>query len=203
MTKARKKAKSQDTKGTTQKKVKSESGNDKGQEVLINSEVGEIDKIRTILFGTQMEMYEGRFAQLEERINSQIKALGSKTDSRFEKVESLIEKHIDALTERLNSEQSERSKGGEALSREIIDAKEQLTESIETLSAQQAQDNQSLKEQLTALSNELSDEIHIQQVEASKNLKQAVDALDDDKIARKVLSQLLTEMAGRLADPKG
>lgn len=166
----------------------------------IATEAGEISKIRNILFGNQMADYDKRFSQLEERIASQIAALDDKTTKRLKAIEALIKKQDDALTGRLDKEQSERSHGAEALSGEIAGAKEELTAAIDTLAAQQAQELDALDKQLTLISNDLSDEIHIQQVEASKNLEQAVQELDDAKLARKTLSQMLVEMAGRLTN---
>ncbi|MDX2455484.1 hypothetical protein, partial [Desulfosarcina sp.] len=120
--------------------------------------------------------------------------------NRLEEMAGLIKKQNDRLTRRLNDEQSERNEGAEALSQDIVDVKKGLATAMDALAAQQAQDIQNVKEQLTALSNDVSDQIYIQHVELSKNLDQAVQGLDDDKLARKALSQLLMEMAGRLTD---
>lgn len=201
MTKAGRKDKSQGAKSSPKKKDDKLNSGDMAQAVeAINNETGGIDKIRNILFGTQMTDYDNRFARLEERITSQIASLKDKTAKRLEEIETLIKKQNDALKDRLDREQSERSRGAETLSSKIVDAKEELTKSIDELAAQQAQEIEAVNKQLTALSNDLSDEIHIQQVEASNNLEKAVQELDDAKLARKALSQMLVEMAGRLTD---
>jgi hypothetical protein len=198
------------TKNTKKGKAKGETRPSKKSEILqpedmaaaatITAEAGEIGKIRNILFGTQMADYDKRFSQLEERITTQIAALDDKTAKRLEAIENLIKKQDDALTGRLDKEQSERSHGAEALSGKIAETKQDLSTAIEALGARQAQELDALDKQLTLISNDLSDEIHIQQVEASKNLDRAVQELDDAKLARKALSQLLVEMAGRLTN---
>lgn len=200
MTKTNKKGKAAGEKRSSKKDEKLQSEDMAAAAEAIATEAGEISKIRNILFGNQMADYDKRFSQLEERIASQIAALDDKTTKRLKAIEALIKKQDDALTGRLDKEQSERSHGAEALSGEIAGAKEELTAAIDTLAAQQAQELDALDKQLTLISNDLSDEIHIQQVEASKNLEQAVQELDDAKLARKTLSQMLVEMAGRLTN---
>lgn len=200
MTKTSKKGNTKGEKRPSKKNEKHESDDMAAAVEIIATEAGEIGKIRNILFGTQMADYDKRFSQLEERIASQIAALDDKTAKRMKAIETLIKKQDNALTGRLDKEQSERNNGAEALSGEIVEAKEELTTAIDTLAAQQAQELDALDKQLTLISNDLSDEIHIQQVEASKNLDRAVQELDDAKLARKALSQMLVEMAGRLTD---
>jgi len=200
VTKARRKGNSQDD-NRVPKKKDTENSSDILQAVnTINAGANEIDTIRDIIFGRQMANYEDRFAQLEERINAQIAAMGEQMTHRLEKTETLIKEQNDRLTERLNDEQSERKAEADRLSRDIVDAQKGLSSDIDALSTRQAQDIRTIGEQLTTLSNDLSDEIHIQHVEISKNVEQAVQELDNDKLASKALSQLLMEMAGRLTD---
>ncbi len=200
MAKADKKGKSKGAKRTPKKETSNNTGNAVGLEDALKSEVGEIGKIRNILFGRQMEDYEKRFAQLEERITSQIDALGGKIADQLKKIEASMNAQDDALMERLNSEQSERSQGTEVLSQELVAAKDEITNTIDALALQQSQEIEAVNKELKALSSELSDEIHIQQVEAAKNLDKAVEALEEDKLARKALSQMFLEMAGRLSE---
>jgi hypothetical protein len=52
------------------------------------------------------------------------------------------------------------------------------------------------------MSSQFSDELHIQQVEASKNLENAFKELDETKLARGTLSRMLKEVADRIIDVK-
>jgi hypothetical protein len=167
---------------------------------VMAKEEGHIDKIRDILFGRQMADYEERFNQLEDRINSQIETLRREADDGLKRMKDLIQKQNDMLSERLKDEESKRGQEGQTLARELDRAEKSLSKTIDALSTQQTQDAQALSEQLSALSHELSDNLYIQQKEAASNLEQAVRELDDAKLARKALSQMLVEMAGRLSD---
>lgn len=200
VTKARKKDRSQDDNRVPKKNTPRHSSDMLQTVNTIDAEANEIDTIRDIIFGRQMANYEDRFAQLEERINAQIAAMREQMTHRLEETEKLIKEQKDRLTERLNDEQSERKAEAERLSSGIVVAQKGLSTDIDALADRQVQDIQTIGEQLTALSSDLSDEIHIQHVEISKKIEQAVQELDNEKLARKALSQLLMEMAGRLTD---
>jgi gas vesicle protein len=203
VTKAAKKGKPKGANRSTRKGSIPHSGDGVKPTDAIHAEAAEIDKVRDILFGSQMAGVEKRFVQLEERLNSQIEALGEQTKEHFKKIEALIQKQDEVLTGRLDSEQSERNQGAETLHQEINDAKEVISKAIDAQAKQQTRDMKAVNQQLKDLSSDLSDEIHIQQVEAAKNLETAVHQLDEDKLARKALSQLLVEMADRLSEPPG
>jgi len=163
-------------------------------------ESGHLDQIRDIIFGKQMAAYEERFAQLEQRIATQIDTLRRENEAELQSMQTALKQSSDAFSKLLKDEQSDRGREGKALSREIADAQKTLSAAIDALDERQQQNAAALGEKLSALSSEVSDEIHIQQVEASKQLEEAVRQLDDAKLARKALSRLLTDMAGRLAD---
>ncbi len=201
MTKAAKKAKPKAANRSTPKRTNPNTADMTEAAETIQAATAEIDKVRDILFGSQMAGVEKRFAQLEKRLDAQMAALGEQTAKHLKEIEALIQKHNEALTGRLDSEQSQRSQGAEALSQEIADAKDVISKTIEAQTKQHDQEIKAVNRQVKELSNELSDEMHIQQVEAAKNLEAAVDKLDEDKLARKVLSQLLAEMAERLVEP--
>lgn len=202
MTKARKNSKPKGT-GQAEAKAAPAGQKDASQAVAaMDAGSGHIDQIRDIIFGRQMADYEARFQQLEDRFNARIETQHRETENHLKALNDLFKKQSDTLSERLSEEKSSRGQEGKALSTEIATAEKALTKAIAALSARHEKDVQALGEQLTALSNELSDELHIQQVEASKNLEQAVQELDDAKLARAALSKMLVEMADQLSDPK-
>jgi hypothetical protein len=163
-------------------------------------ESGHLDQIRDIIFGKQMAAYEERFAQLEQRITTQIDTLRRDNEAQLKSMQATLKQSSDAFSKLLKDEQSDRGREGKALSREISDAQKTLSAAIDALDERQQKDVAGLGEKLSALSSEVSDEMHIQQVEASKQLEEAVRQLDDAKLARKALSRLLMDMADRLAD---
>ncbi len=53
---------------------------------------GSVDKIRDILFGTQIKSYEARFSRLEESIARELAEMKDASARRFESLESFMQK---------------------------------------------------------------------------------------------------------------
>src|SRR6185295_6529950 len=62
---------------------------------------GNVDKIRDILFGTQMRDYEKRFVRLEERLLKESADLREDVKRRFDSLEIYVKKELESLTDRL------------------------------------------------------------------------------------------------------
>ena len=65
------------------------------------SEAGNVDKIREILFGGNMRDYDKRFSRLEERLAKESSDLRSETKKLFESLEAFVKKEFEALSNRL------------------------------------------------------------------------------------------------------
>ena len=164
------------------------------------AETGSIDQIRDIIFGSQMKEYERRFQRLEERSQQRIEELHAEVGKRLDTIEAFVRRELDAQSDRLKSEQSARGEAVKALSKEIGESVRALSKSIEALTEKQAREARDLRQQTMDLSKNLTEEIRQKHGEASKSLDQAVRELDDGKVARTALSEILLEMAVRLSD---
>jgi hypothetical protein len=164
------------------------------------AETGSIDQIRDIIFGSQMKDYERRFQRLEERNQQRIEELHGEVGKRIDTIEAFVRKEIDAQSERLKSEHSARSDADKTLSKEIGESVRALSKSIEALTEKQAREARDLRQQAMDLSKSLSEEVRQKHGEASKSLDQAVRELDDGKVARTALAEMMLEMAVRLSD---
>src|ERR1700676_2383876 len=74
-----------------------------------DSSTGNIDKIRDIIFGSNMRDYEQRFARLEETLRKESLDIRDATRRHLEALEAFVHKELAALESRLNSERDERS----------------------------------------------------------------------------------------------
>ena len=164
------------------------------------TETGSVDKIRDLIFGNQMKDYEKRFARLEEGLQRQVKELGDATNNRLDSIEVYIKKEIEALSDRLKTEQTMRADSAKELSKAIKDATRLISKNIEQLEEKQSRDSRDLRQQLLDMSKKLSGEIAKKQNEGSKALDRAVKELDADKVARSTLSELLMELAVRTSN---
>src|SRR5271167_4661264 len=92
---------------------------------VANGEVREganVDKIRDILFGSQMRDYEKRFVRLEERLAKASEALRDDLKKRCDSLESFVQQEVEALGQRLKAEKTERADSLKELTRETRDA---------------------------------------------------------------------------------
>jgi hypothetical protein len=68
-----------------------------------------VDKIRDLLFGNQMQDYDRRFANLEERFLQRFKEIESETSRNLGAFESNAKKQVDSLAAQLREEKDQRA----------------------------------------------------------------------------------------------
>src|ERR1700712_4472212 len=98
-----------------------------------------VDKIRDILFGSQIKNYEARFARLEENLVRETVELKETMRRRFESLEGFFKSETEALAARLKSEREERSNGAQTLDRDIKSTHDELARKIHELDASTAE----------------------------------------------------------------
>ena len=94
---------------------------------------GNLEKIRDILFGTQVRGYEARFAALEEALAKETAEIRETSRRRFEQLESYIKKELELLQTRWKAERDERSDAAVQHSRELRELGESLSRRVRDL----------------------------------------------------------------------
>src|SRR5258706_1803259 len=79
-----------------------------GNGPLPASEVVGVDKIRDLLFGNQMQDYDRRFSELEERSLERFKEIESETTRGLSAFDSNTKKHLDSLASQFREEKDQR-----------------------------------------------------------------------------------------------
>ncbi|HKO98086.1 MAG TPA: hypothetical protein VJU86_13905 [Pyrinomonadaceae bacterium] len=161
-------------------------------------DVGNIDKIREILFGGQMRDYERRFMRVEERLTKESLDLREDTRRRFEALEQFIKTEFAALADRLQAEQKTRDEALQGVWRGVHDTGHSLSAKIAELNDQTERAQSNLRQQILAQSKELSDAMRQNRDEITGMLQREVADLNHGKTDRSSLATLLTEMAMRL-----
>src|SRR3984885_10504806 len=80
---------------------------------------GNIDKIRDILFGSNMRDYEQRFSRLEEALKKESADLRDSTRRHLEALDTFVHKELSALQGRLTAERDERSENHARLTADL------------------------------------------------------------------------------------
>src|SRR5436190_16862381 len=86
---------------------------------VMQSGAGNVDKIRDILFGTQMRDYDTRFSRLEETVAKETAEIRDSSRRRLDQLEQYIKREFEALELRIKAEREERAEAGSQSSREL------------------------------------------------------------------------------------
>jgi DNA repair exonuclease SbcCD ATPase subunit len=159
---------------------------------------GNLDKIRDILFGAQTRDYERKFTVLEERLVKESADLRNDLKRRFDSLELYIKKEVEAITERVKSEQTGRVDSLKELSSELKDLAKGIEKKTSQLEEQALKAQRDLRQQLLDQSKNLSEEIqeHHKELSAAQDL--AVQQLRTEKTDRASLAALFMEASMRL-----
>lgn len=162
--------------------------------------VGNLDKVRDILFGGQMRDYDRRFAKLEERLARDTAELKEDVKKRLAALEEFIKNEADTLATRIKAEHDERTDATKDLSRELHDVSKAFEKKTGQLDDQIARVQRELRQQVLDLNKHLTDEIQHKADEVLARLAQESHELRVDKADRATLAALLTEVAMRLTN---
>jgi hypothetical protein len=153
---------------------------------------GNVDKIRDILFGSQMRDYENHFIRLEE--------MKETTRKRFENLESYVKKELESVQARMKTERDERSEATKLLSRELKGLSELLGQKTAELDDHVTESHRQLRADILQQSKDIGEEIERKQDEIASALERRFQELRGSKTDRAMLADLLTEVALRLKD---
>ena len=172
---------------------------DQSTQVLRGS-AGNVDKIRDILFGTQMRDYESRFARLEETLIKETLEIRETSRRRFEQLESYIHKEFETLQARFKTERDDRTDVDSQHARELKELADATNRRIRDLDDRGTSIERDLRNSLLQQARDLTEEIRARHEELSALLDRRVHELRDGKTDRAALASLFTEVALRLSD---
>ena len=182
-------------------KVKSATENEAAGAIAGSPESGaSVEKIRDILFGSQIKNYDTRFARLEDTLIRETADLKETRKRRFESVEGFFKREAEALTGRLKAEREERSESLKNIARELKSSHEMLAKKISELDNSTAEAQSGLRQELMAESRKLLEEIRQKHDSLSSLLEHRVSELRQGKTDRALLAALLTEVANQLSE---
>jgi hypothetical protein len=171
-----------------------------GHTQVLRGGAGNVDKIRDILFGSQMRDYESRFARLEEALVKETAEIRETSRRRFDQIEAYIKKEFEAVQVRFKSERDERLDTAGLHSRELKELGEALSRRIRDLDDRNSSVERDLRSQLMQQARDLTDEMVRNHDEIATLLDRRVRELTDSKTDRAALATLFTEVALRLSD---
>ena len=159
-----------------------------------------VEKIRDILFGSQIKNYEARFARLEDTLARESADLKDTMRRRFESLEGFFKREAEALAGRAKAEREERIESLRQVARDVKSSHEALAKKIVELDNKTAESDSGLRQELMTESRKLLEEIRQRHDALSLLLERRVNELRHQKTDRALLSALLTEVAAQLSE---
>jgi hypothetical protein len=172
-----------------------------GRNSATNSEIdeaGKVDRIRDILFGSQMRDYDGRFQRLEEHLAREATEVRAETQKRLDALERFIKGEVDSINSRAATEHGERCNSTDKLGRDLAETARNLDTKINNLSEQTAKNLGELRELLLEQSKMLSAEIKEKHDQMKAGLDHEAAQIRGAMTGREALAEMLSEVALRL-----
>ena len=160
---------------------------------------GNLEKIRDILFGAQVQDFDKRFQRLEDRLLKETSDARAETKKRFDSLEAFLKKEVDSLSERIKTEQAERTEAGKEMSRELREAARNLEKKLAQLDDVTSKAQRELRQQILDQSKALTEEIRNRIRETATALTKELRELRSEKTDRSALATLFTDAAMRLS----
>lgn len=173
----------------TQNPSQTNGGIDEGQNV---------DRIRDILFGSQMRDYDGRFQRLEERLARESAEVRGDLQNRLAALETFMKGEVESMTNRVRGENAERNQALGQLAHDLGETARGLELKINHLDQQAAQDIRDLRQQLLEQSKALSSEIGEKHAQMKAGLEAEAQQIRSAMTGREALSEMLSELSLRL-----
>ncbi|HEX6106777.1 MAG TPA: hypothetical protein VFZ26_14410 [Gemmatimonadales bacterium] len=162
-----------------------------------------LDKVRDILFGSQMRAVETRLQGLEERIRQEHEVMRADFGKQTESLDAFIRSEVQLLTERLAAERAKRTEELKSLAAEIKEALRALEKRHVKLEEATSMADAALRDQLLMQSTSAAAELAKLGERLSADLSRSHQELSTAKTDRAALATLLNEMAARLAGGPG
>lgn len=160
---------------------------------------GNLDKVRDILFGSQMRDLDRRFAKVEERLSRETAEMREDLRRRMDALEQFVRAEIDTLVARLKSEHDDRTESVTGVSRDLQAASAAFDRKLGALDDSLARAQRELRQQMLDGHQRLSDDLRDKVDGVLERLHGTADDLRTEKADRTTLAALFTEMALRLS----
>lgn len=157
-----------------------------------------LDKVRDILFGSQMRAVETRLQGLEERLRREHETLRADFAKQTESLDAFIRSEVHVLGERLAGERAKRTEELKSLAAEIKEAIRALEERHVQLEEAANMADAALRDQLLFQSTTAAAELAKLGDRLGAELSRSHQELSSSKTDRAALAALLNDMAARI-----
>jgi hypothetical protein len=161
------------------------------EQLAVETDGGQnINKIRDILFGTEMRKNESRFASLEAYVNKETIHLREDMELRMASLETLIQQEFETLTDKLQLEKKERQKSLFSIETSLKKSDELLTQRLGDLENKSLDEIRKLRKQEHENVKSLRQNLHQLREETNTLLEKELNILRKTKIDKASVASL-------------
>src|SRR5689334_8829156 len=162
-----------------------------------------LEKVRDILFGSQMRDHDRRFARIEERLNKDMTELRDETRKRLDSLEAYVKREVQSVLDRLKAEQTQRAEAIKQAGQDLKEATRAMEQRAGELEDLNTQTQRELRDALLEQTKTLRDDVQQAARDTAARMDVAADELRADKVDRGALAGLFNEIAMRLSESDG
>ena len=159
---------------------------------------GNVDKIRDIIFGSQMRDYDKKFARLEERLLKESADLREELKRRFASLESFMKSEVEALSDSQKAEKNERNEALKAHGEKLGETAKAWERKAAQAEEQSAKAQRDLRQLVLDETKQLSEEIAQKNSNVAAELGRESQELRGMLTDKYALSDLFAELSLRL-----
>ena len=161
---------------------------------------GELDKVRSILFGAQSRQHQQRLEWMEDHFGGELEALKEAIEDQIAALEKKVKKENEALGKRLSNEQRQRAEADAGLDEAIQALAQSLQENRVQLDRRIDETESALRKALRDEAKKAAKDRAARFGELLARLEQAVAQLSDAKTDRVGLADLFDALSAQLRD---
>lgn len=165
--------------------------------------MGELEKVRSILFGEQIRAHEARLAEVEDVLRSEVQGLREEMTARFTALEASMMALAGRLEERLDAEASRRGANDATQKVELASLAEGLQKTAQAFQERIETLDQSTRTALEERAGDVSAQLTARLDALAAEVERAASGLDAAKVDRKQLATFMNQLADRLTAGDG
>lgn len=175
-----------------------DAGANGGQNAENLDRTGNVDKIRDILFGSQMRDYDKKFARLEERLLKESADLREDLKRRFDSLEAFMKSEVVLLSDGQKAEKNARDEALKSLTDKLADTAKNFDRRAAQTEEQSGKAQRDLRQLILDETKRLADEIAQKHSSVAADLGRESQELRGLMTDKHALSDLFAELSLRL-----
>lgn len=179
------------------------------QQTSVNSGFGNIDQIREILFGSQLQTFNNRIEALEGTVKTlqadtdrRLRELQNQSNERLDKVQQAfateLQNAMSSLSEELQSLRSHHEEDSSEVRQNLDRLSKRLSANVATLDETIDKQSRSLRDDLLSSHRKLQSDLLNLRQQLFEDLEKRMSDLTGAKLAREDMADLLFELALKL-----